>query len=42
MLRSLSTQHPQGFRLDSIQIQNRLPNGIKHSFIFNFIFNNIK
>ena len=42
MLRSLSTQHPQGFRLDSIQIPDRLPNDINHSFIFNKPFNNIK
>ena len=42
MLRSLSTHNPQGFRLDSIQIPDRLPNDINHAFIFKKPFRNIK
>ena len=42
MLRSLSTQHLDTFYSEYLQILDRLPNDIKHSFIFNKPFNNIK
>ena len=40
MLRWLSSQHLDTFYKDYVQIPFRLPNDIKHSFIFNFTFIN--
>ena len=42
MLRSLSTHNLDTFYSEYLQIPDRLPNDIKHSFIFNKPFNNIK
>ena len=42
MLRSLSTQHLDTFYSEYLQILDRLLSDIKHSFIFNKPFNNIK